>query len=90
MINDNLIELLGTYLYVLINLYTNNSIIIGIFVSFIIILCARLLSYKGDFNPAVTLAMLFDGRITSIDLLIKYACQFLSAILAYFTYKILI
>ena len=49
-----------------------------------------MLSYKGNYNPAVTLSLLLDGRITAVEMGIKYANQFLAAILAFITYKILI
>ena len=85
-----LMELIGTYLYVLMNLYTRNGIIIGLSIALIIIFGARVFLHKGDYNPMITLAMLLDGRITAVGLLYKWGNQFLAVILAFLTYKILV
>lgn len=87
---DNLIELLGTYLYVFINLYSNNSIVIGLVVALIIIFFSRGRSDKGQYNPLVTISLFMDGRLTLLEMCNKYIDQILATILAFITYKILI
>ena len=56
-IRNYIIELVGTYIYVFINLYFKNAIITGLSLA-IIIIAGHFLLYKGHFNPAVTLSML--------------------------------
>jgi glycerol uptake facilitator-like aquaporin len=83
-----LVELIGTYLYVFINIYSNNAIITGISLAGIIIL-GHLLSFDGHYNPAVTFSMLLDNKLTIIEVIINICLQFFAGYLAYLTYKII-
>ena len=87
-INNYILEIIGTYLYVFINLYSKNAIITGISLAIIIII-GHLLSYNGYFNPSVTLSMYLDNILSFFELLIHISVQFLAGYLAYLTNKIL-
>ena len=86
----DLIELIGTYLYVLVNLYTRNGIIIGFIVATLIMVSALGFSYKGSFTPTVLLGWFLSGRITQYEFFINFFYKFITTILAFVTYKMLI
>ena len=82
-----LVELIGTYLYVFINIYSKNAIITGLSLASIIIF-GHLLSFNGHYNPVVTFLMFIDNKLTITELLINVGLQFFAGYLAYLTYKI--
>jgi aquaporin Z len=67
MLNKYLVEFLGTLFFVYIILATGNAIAIGAAMAIIVMIGGSISG--GNFNPAVSVAMVAAGRLSSSELL---------------------
>ena len=67
MLNKYLVEFLGTLFFVYIILATGNAVAIGAAMAIIVMIGGSISG--GNFNPAVSVAMVAAGRLSSSELL---------------------
>lgn len=67
MLNKYLVEFLGTLFFVYVILATGNAIAIGAALAIVIMIGGSISG--GNFNPAVSVAMVAAGRLSSSELL---------------------
>jgi|UniRef100_A0A6C0M106 aquaporin Z len=67
MLNKYLVEFLGTLFFVYIILATGNAVAIGAAMAIIVMVGGSISG--GNFNPAVSVAMVAAGRLSSSELL---------------------
>ena len=82
-----LVEFLGTFLLLISILATGNAFIIGATLALIILLIGGISG--AHVNPAVSLAMLIKGAITSAEFGGYAVSQLLGATAAFYAYKAL-
>ena len=85
MLNKYLVEFLGTLFFVYIILATGNAIAIGAALAIAIIVGAHISG--GNFNPAVSVAMVAAGKLSSTDLLPYVLAQISGGLVALELFK---
>jgi len=83
--NAYLVEYLGTLFLVFIIFSTNNYIAIGSALAIAVLLGGPISG--GSFNPAVTLAMIYSGRLNNNELIPYMFSEFLGAFTAIYLIK---
>lgn len=86
-LNKALAEFLGTYGFLLVIICTGDAWLIGLALTVMILVFGKFSG--GNFNPAVTLMMVFGKKQPMSDLLPYLFAQFLGAVAALQTYKLL-
>ena len=85
MLNKYLVEFLGTLFYVYIILATGNAIAIGAAMAIIVMVGGSISG--GNFNPAVSVAMVAAGRLSSSELLPYILAQIAGGLVALEMFK---
>ena len=85
MLNKYLVEFLGTLFYVYIILATGNAIAIGAAMAIIVMVGGSISG--GNFNPAVSVAMVAAGRLSSSELLPYIMAQIAGGLVALEMFK---
>lgn len=85
MLNKYLVEFLGTLFFVYIILATGNAIAIGAAMAIIVMVGANISG--GNFNPAVSVAMVAAGKLSSTDLLPYVLAQIAGGLVALELFK---
>lgn len=85
MLNKYLVEFLGTLFFVYIILATGNAIAIGAAMAIIVMVGANISG--GNFNPAVSVAMVAAGKLSSSDLLPYVLAQIAGGLVALELFK---
>ena len=85
MLNKYLVEFLGTLFFVYIILATGNAIAIGAAMAIIVMVGGHISG--GYFNPAVSIAMVAAGKLSSSDLLPYILAQVAGALFALELFK---
>jgi aquaporin Z len=85
MLNKYLVEFLGTLFYVYIILATGNAIAIGAAIAIIVMVGGSISG--GNFNPAVSVAMVAAGRLSSSELLPYIMAQIAGGLVALELFK---
>jgi aquaporin Z len=85
MLNKYLVEFLGTLFFVYIILATGNAIAIGAALAIVIMVGGSISG--GNFNPAVSVAMVAAGRLSSSDLLPYVLAQVAGGLVALELFK---
>lgn len=85
MLNKYLVEFLGTLFFVYIILATGNAIAIGAAMAIIVMVGGSISG--GNFNPAVSVAMVAAGRLSSSDLLPYVLAQVAGGLVALELFK---
>lgn len=80
MMNAYVVEFLGTLLLTFVVLTTGNWLAVGSALAIAVLLSTDISS--GSFNPAVTLALAFDGRVSQNEVLRTITAQVAGAIAA--------
>lgn len=80
-----LVEFFGTLFFVFIFLTNGNPIVIGASYSLLLILLKD--NATGYYNPAITLAMAYQNKISKNNVIPFLISQFFGAIVAYEIYK---
>ncbi len=80
-----LVEFLGTLFLAFVIFATGNWIAIGAALGIAVLLGGTI--SKGSFNPAVTLALFYAGKITKNDVIPYIVVEILGGITAFFIYK---
>jgi aquaporin Z len=80
-------EFLGTFLLVFVVLATGNYLAVGAALALGVLLTAPISG--GALNPAVAIAMLAAGKLTTADIVPYIVAEIAGALLAYEIYKIL-
>ena len=85
MLNKYLVEFLGTLFFVYIILATGNAIAIGAAMAIVIMIGGSISG--GNFNPAVSVAMVAAGRLSSSELLPYIMAQIAGGLVALELFK---
>jgi aquaporin Z len=85
MLNKYLVEFLGTLFFVYIILATGNAIAIGAALAIVIMIGGSISG--GNFNPAVSVAMVAAGRLSSSELLPYIMAQIAGGLVALELFK---
>ena len=85
MLNKYLVEFLGTLFFVYIILATGNAIAIGAAMAIIVMVGGSISG--GNFNPAVSVAMVAAGRLSSSELLPYIMAQIAGGLVALELFK---
>jgi aquaporin Z len=85
MLNKYLVEFLGTLFFVYVILATGNAIAIGAALAIVIMIGGSISG--GNFNPAVSVAMVAAGRLSSSELLPYILAQVGGGFIALELYK---
>jgi aquaporin Z len=85
MLNKYLVEFLGTLFFVYIILATGNAIAIGAAMAIIVMIGGSISG--GNFNPAVSVAMVAAGRLSSSELLPYILAQTFGGLIALELFK---
>jgi aquaporin Z len=85
MLNKYLVEFLGTLFFVYIILATGNAIAIGAAMAIIVMIGGSISG--GNFNPAVSVAMVAAGRLSSSELLPYILAQIFGGLIALELFK---
>jgi aquaporin Z len=85
MLNKYLVEFLGTLFFVYIILATGNAIAIGAAMAIIVMVGGSISG--GNFNPAVSVAMVAAGRLSSSELLPYILAQIFGGLIALELFK---
>jgi len=80
MLNKYFVEFLGTFFFLFVILYTGNFIAIGIALALMIYLGEEISG--GNFNPAVSIMMVFAGKIPTNELAGRISAQILGGLAA--------
>ncbi len=84
--NKYLVEFLGTLFLVFVILATGNYLAIGAALAIAVLLGGAISG--GAFNPAVTLAMMYSGNLSTRDLVPYVVAQIAGAMIAVHVYKL--
>ena len=85
MLNKYLVEFFGTLFFVYIILATGNAIAIGAAMAIIVMIGGSISG--GNFNPAVSVAMVAAGRLSSSELLPYILAQTFGGLIALELFK---
>ena len=85
MLNKYLVEFLGTLFFVYIILATGNAVAIGAAMAIIVMIGGSISG--GNFNPAVSVAMVAAGRLSSSELLPYILAQVAGGLVALELFK---
>ena len=85
MINKYLIEFLGTLFFVFVIFATNNYLAIGAALAIAILIGGTISG--GTFNPAVSIAMMYSGRMPRSDLIPYIVAQIAGGLAGYELFK---
>jgi len=85
MLNKYLVEFLGTLFFVYIILATGNAVAIGAAMAIIVMVGGSISG--GNFNPAVSVAMVAAGRLSSSELLPYILAQIAGGLIALELFK---
>jgi aquaporin Z len=85
MLNKYLVEFLGTLFFVYIFLATGNAVAIGAAMAIIVMVGGSISG--GNFNPAVSVAMVAAGRLSSSELLPYIMAQIAGGLVALEMFK---
>jgi aquaporin Z len=85
MLNKYLVEFLGTLFFVYIILATGNAVAIGAAMAIIVMVGGSISG--GNFNPAVSVAMVAAGRLSSSELLPYIMAQIAGGLVALEMFK---
>jgi aquaporin Z len=85
MLNKYLVEFLGTLFFVYIILATGNAVAIGAAYAIIVMVGGSISG--GNFNPAVSVAMVAAGRLSSSELLPYILAQIFGGLIALELFK---
>jgi aquaporin Z len=80
------VELVGTFIFLSVILITGEAIPIGLTLAAMIYWGAKISG--GAFNPAVTLALYLNKKLTNVQLVGYMIAQFIGAILAFYFFKL--
>jgi aquaporin Z len=80
-----LVEFLGTLFLAFVIFATGNWMAIGAALGVAVLLGGPI--SKGSFNPAVTLALFYAGKISKTDVIPYIVVEILGGIMAFFIYK---
>lgn len=81
-----LVELIGTFIFLSVILITGEAIPIGITLAAMIYWGGKISG--GAFNPAVTLALYLNKKLTNVQLIGYMIAQFIGAVLAFYFFKL--
>jgi len=81
-----LAEFFGTMTLVFVILWTGNALAIGTTLAVLVYLFGKLSC--GSFNPAVSIALYFNKKLSLNDAFIYVILQIIAAIIAYYLYKL--
>ena len=86
MVLSYLVELLATFLFVLVVLASGgNALMIGATLALLILLAGKVSG--AHINPAISLAMLLQGSMTNMDFMAYITSQMAGGAAAYYAYK---
>jgi aquaporin Z len=85
MLNKYLVEFLGTFFFLFVIIYTGNFIAIGAALALVIYLGENISG--GNFNPAVSIMMVFAGKIPMNELTGRVSAQILGGLAAFGLYS---
>jgi aquaporin Z len=80
------VELVGTFIFLSVILITGEAIPIGLTLAAMIYWGSKISG--GAFNPAVTLALYLNKKLTNVQLVGYMIAQFIGAILAFYFFKL--
>ena len=80
-----LVEFLGTLFLSFIVFAVGNWFAIGAALGIVVLIGGPI--SKGSFNPAITLALFYDGKISKTDVIPYIVVEILGGIVAFFIYK---